>query len=580
MKRLSVTRATGALPFRTLCAASACLAAIAHAEEAPVPGAPAPSSTENLVRLMVDKSVISREQGEAIVAQARMEAAKAEIAKSAATPPPPAGAEAPKDGVVRVQYVPEAVKQQLREDIKQEVMEQAKRENWAQPEAVPEWTKRFRVTGDVRVRHESRMYPKGNDTTGAFPDFNAINHGDPYDVSPSNPNFAPQRNADRDRERIRLRVRLGADIDVGEDFTAGLRVATGHNDSPVSANQTFGLNGGFSKYAIWLDRGFIKYSTPKDADLTASVSVGRFDNPFFSTQMMWDEDVGFDGLAAKVKYKLCESVTPFVTAGLFPIFNTSLNFASNQPSKFKSDDKWLYATQVGTTIKAAKDLDFKLAAAYYHFENVEGRTSAPYVPLSGEDAGDTDATRPGFAQSGNTYMPLRNILPDASNGFGTANQFQYFGLASPFRVAALTARADYGGFDPVHLSLVGEVVKNLAFDGNDVETRAVNNRDNGSFAGGDMGYDVTFNFGSAALEKRWDWSLGIGYRYLESDAVMDGFTNSDLGNGGTNLQGFTLSGSLALSKNVFVQARWFSAESVAGPQFKADSVFFDITAKF
>ncbi len=570
--------ARASLPLRTLCAAGCLVAAAAHADE--TPASAAPTSTENLVRLMVDKSVITREQGEAIVAQARMEASKAEIARSAATPPAPAGAEAPKDGVVRVQYVPEAVKQQLREDIKQEVMDQAKRENWAQPEAVPEWVKHFRVSGDVRVRTESRFYPKGNDTSGAFPDFNAINHGDPYDASPANQNFAQQRNVDRDRDRIRLRVRMGAEIDLGEDFTTGVRLATGNNDSPVSANQTFGANGGFSKYAIWLDRGFIKYETPKKADLTAKVIIGRFDNPFFGTPMIWDEDVGFDGFVGKIDWKMTDSIRPFATGGLFPIFSTGMNFATNEPKKFKSDDKWLYAGQIGTTVKAAKDLDFKVAASYYAFEDVQGRVSSPYTPLGADDAGDTDSSRPGFAQNGNTYMPLRNIVPDASNGFGTTNQFQYYGLISPFRIGALTARADYDGFNPVHMALTGEVVKNFGFDGGALESRAVNNLENNSFAGGDMGYDVNLNFGAAALEKRWDWILGVGYRYVESDAVMDGLSNSDLGNGGTNLQGFTLSGSLAISKSVFVQARWFSAESIAGPTFKADSFFFDITARF
>lgn len=580
MTRPRPTSGTGArLSLRALCAAG-CLASAAAAQAGETPAGPAPTSTENLVRLMVDKSVITREQGEAIVTQARMEAARAEIDRSAATPPAPAGAEPPKDGVVRVQYVPEAVKQQLREDIKQEVMDQAKRENWAQPEAVPEWTKRFSFAGDIRVRAESVMYPRGNDTTGAFPDFNAINRGGPYDASPSNPNFAPQRNADRSRDRIRLRARFGADINLDEDFTAGLRLATGNNSSPVSANQTFGGDGGFSKYSAWVDRAFIRYEPLRGEDRSLSLTVGRFDNPFFSSAMMWDEDIGFDGFVFKARYGLTESVTPFVTAGLFPIFNTDFDFAVNQPSKFKSDDKWLYAGQIGAEIKPAKDLKFTVGAAYYAFDSVQGKLSTPYVPLGADDAGDTDASRPGFAQSGNTYMPLRNILPDASNGFGTTNQFQYYGLSSPFRVGALTARADYDGFAPVHLSLVGEVVKNFAFDGNTAATTAVNNREGGAYKGGDMGYDITFNFGSAALEKRWDWILGLGYRHVETDAVMDGFTDSDLGAGGTNLRGFTLSGSLAVAKRVSLRARWFSAESIVGPQYKADTFMFDITARF
>lgn len=564
------------LTLTALCAAAALCAPTGTAFAADSTAAPAPTSTENLARLMLEKKVITPEQADSIIAQSREEAAAARTA----APAPANGATPPKDGTVRVQYVPESVKQQLREDIKQEVMDEAKRDNWAQPEQVPEWTKRFHVAGDLRLRSENRFYADGNDTTGAFPDFNAINRGNPYDASASNPNFAPQRNVDQARDRLILRLRLGADVDLGEDFTAGMRIATGNDASPVTANQSLGQNGGFSKYALWLDRGFLKYEPLRGDGLNLSVTGGRMDNPFFGSMMMWDEDLGFDGFALKTKMKVGEHLEPFVNAGLFPIFNTDLDFATNQPSKFKSDDKWLYAGQIGTVIKATKDLKFTVSGAYYCFENVEGRLSTPFVPLSAADAGDTDSSRPLFAQSGNTYRALRNITPDASNGFGTTNQFQYFGLASPFRVGALTARADYDGFAPVHVSVLGEIVKNFAFDGNNIDAVAVNNRSGGSFAGGDMGYDVTLNFGSAALEKRWDWIVGLGYRYVETDAVPDAFTDSDLGNGGTNLRGYTLSGSLAVAKRVSLRARWFSAESIAGPQFRADTFMFDISARF
>lgn len=545
------------------------------AEGAPAspPPAPAPSSTESLARLMVERGVITREEGDAIIARNRAETA-------GATPPPANGANPPKDGVVRVRHVPEVVKEQLREDIRQEVMAQARAENWAQPDALPEWVRRVRFNGDLRIRSDSRMFSTGNDVTGAFPDFNAINRGNPYDVSSSNPNFAPQRNVDRSRDRILLRARLGAEIDLEEDFRAGVRLASGGDSSPVTANQPFGQDGGFSKYAIWIDRAFLGY-TPvhKDGNLV-SVVAGRFDNPFFSSEMMWDADLGFDGFCVRLESRIDDTFSPFFTAGAFPIFNTDFNYAVNRPSKFKSEDRWLYGAQIGTVVKPARDLSLRLGAAIYDFENVQGRLSTPYVPLSAADAGDTDATRPLFAQSGNSYRPLRNILPDASNGYGTSNQFQYFGLASPYRVVALTGALDYDGFSPVRVSLVGEVVKNIGFDEDTVSATAVNNLESGAFKGGDMGYDLALNVGTPTLESLWDWRVGLGYRYVESDAVMDAFTDSDLGGGGTNLRGYTLNGSVAVSRRVVLSARWFSAESIAGPRYRTDTFMFDISARF
>ena len=41
-------------------------------------------------------------------------------------------------------------------------MAQAKSEGWAAPNEVAEWTKRIKVTGDMRVRSESRFYSERN----------------------------------------------------------------------------------------------------------------------------------------------------------------------------------------------------------------------------------------------------------------------------------------------------------------------------------------------------------------------------------------------------------------------------------
>lgn len=579
------TRRRG-LSFRTLCAAGLLMApAATHAADE----APSPNATENLVRLMAKQKLITPEQAEGLISQARAEAEQARAAAKTESPKPgdvpaPNGVTPPKDGVVRVQYVPESVKQQLREDIRQELERQAKEEGWAKPGAVPEWVRRFHPSGDFRLRFDGRYYPEGNNLTGAFPNFNAINTGAPYDVAASNPNFAPQLNADETRERVRVRARLGTDIDLGDDFTSGFRIATGDTASPISQNQTFGQAGGFTKYALWVDRMFLRFRPTMGDDRELMLELGRFDNPFFSSHLLWAEDLGFDGFAAKYTYNKKGKITPFVTAGAFPIGSNALDFSTLQPDKQPSVDKWLYAAQIGAEVKTVKDVTFKIAGAYYQFDNVSGKLSTPFTPLSALDEGDTDNTRPAYANVGNTYMALRNILPDASNGFGTTNQWQYFGLAPEYRVVALTARADISTFDPVHLWVDGEVIKNIAFNRGRISALAVNNRTGGSatgaYDGGDLGWDLNLNFGKPVFEKRWDWAAGVGYRHQESDSTMDAFNDNDFGNGGTNLQGYTLYAAVALSKNVWVRARWFSAENIAGPTFRADTLQLDIGARF
>ena len=578
--------------------------AVAPASEPASAGAPVAASaaasksqsvTVNLINRLVERGILTKQDSVDLIQQAESDAADAriqserdalaaaQVAVSSVVPPPPS------DDAVRVTYIPEVVKAQMRDQIKQEVMEQARDENWAAPRTLPDWVPRFRFAGDVRVRYEGDYYPAGNDNTGGFPNFNAINTGAPFDTTGNN--YPPEYNVDQNRTRIRIRARLGAEVDLGDGFTSGIRVATGESNSPTSQNQSLGAanqaqGGNFSKYAIWLDRAFIKYQVG-EPDKKFSATVGRFDNPFFGTTMLWANDLGFDGIVAQGKYQVANGVTPFMTAGIFPVFNTDLNFASNQPAKFKSTDKWLDAIQVGTEWKINKDLTATVAAAYYYYQNVEGVLSTPYTPLTNQDAGSTDDTRPSFAQRGNTYMALRDIVPNASNNYGTINQWQYYGLATPFHDLVFTGRLDYNHWEPFQVSLVGEVAKNLAYNHNSINGKAVNNRgttsgsgSSGAYAGGDMAWIINLKMGHVALENRWDWNVLAGYRYVESDAVVDGFCDSDFGGGGTNLKGFEIGGNLALSPRVWLALRWMSATSIAGPTYKNDILQVDINAKF
>jgi hypothetical protein len=520
-----------------------------------------------------------------------------QVATAQATQAVPAApsAPAPEDDTVRVTYVPEIVKAQLRDEIKTEVLAQARQEHWAAPNALPSWVSRFTPFGDIRIRYDVQHYPVGNDNSASFPNFNAINTGAPFDTGRFNPNFPPLLNVDQNRRRVRLRARMGTAIDLGEGFTSGFRIATGENNSPVTENQSLGAansaqGGNFSKYAIWLDRAFLKYEVGGLPDKDLAVTAGRFDNPFFTTSSMtWADDLGFDGIAAQGKYPINEDIMPFLTAGIFPVFNTDLNFASNQPAKFKSEDKWLYAAQLGTDWEVTQDFDFKIGGAYYYYQNIEGKLSSLFTPLSTADAGNTDDSRPSFAQNGNTYRPLRNIEPVVDQNGNLLPQWQYFGLATPFHELAVNGKLDYNHFEPFQVSLSGEYVRNLAFNRKAIAANAVNNRGPnfsstvpGNFVGGSTAWIVGVKVGKVSLAKRWDWNVGLNYRRVESDSVVDGFVDSDFGASaaGTNLKGYTFNGALAISSHVWLGLRWMSASEIVGPPLKSDVFQMDLNSKF
>ncbi len=562
---------------------------------APAPVPPSQNVTINLINRLVQKGVLSQGEAEELIRQAEDDAtiARAQAAavaetqavvqaQAAMTPAEPDSDE------VRVTYIPETVKAQIRDQIRSEVMEQAKEEKWAAPNSFPEWTDRIKIYGDIRTRVDSINYPTGNANSGFFPNFNAINSTLPYDESVTNPSLYPTLNTDQDRERMRLRVRLGFDIDFEDGFTGGIRLATGGGNSPVSTNQTLGSTGSqtgqggnFSRYEIWLDRAFIKYESGRDPDNRLTLWFGRFDNPFFTaSQIMWDEDVGMDGFAMKVAHEVADDSTLFFTAGAFPIFNSDLNFSSNNTTKFESSDKYLYAAQLGMQIKPIKEIEAKMALSYYHFQDVEGRLSEPYDPVVATDGGSTDNTRPAFAQKGNTYRRLRNIRPTANNNFGATNNFQYYGLATRFHQIAWAGRVDFNFWEPVQVSLMSEFVKNLAFNQDEINSFAVNNGGAGGFEGGDTAWYMGLQVGKPVFEKLGDWSAGISYRYVESDAVIDGFNDSVFGGGGTNMKGYTIGASMALSKRTFLRLSYMSATQIAGPQLRSDVILFDFNAKF
>jgi hypothetical protein len=291
----------------------------------------------DLLNLLVQRGVITKKDSGTLITKAQQAATVTQAPASAApTAPSASGTSAEpaesEDDTMRVTYVPDTVKQQIRDEVKDDVMKQARDEHWAAPNAVPDWVSRYHVTADLRVRYEGDFFPTGNDDTGDLHNFNAINTGAPFDdgVNSVGPN-PPSYDVDQDRTRFRLRARFGALVDVGQGFTAGLRLASGQDDSPVTENQTIGLanngqGGDFSKYAIWLDRAFLRYEVGDSSDRDLTATIGRMDNPFFSSSMIWANDIGFDGLVVQGRYKVADGVTPFLTAGGVPGFQHGLQF--------------------------------------------------------------------------------------------------------------------------------------------------------------------------------------------------------------------------------------------------------------
>ncbi len=123
-----------------------------------------------------------------------------------------------------------------------------------------------------------------------FPNFSALNAGSPFDLNNAAGTSPPLLDTTQDRQRLRERFRLGIGAQIDDEWAAGVRLATGNTTNPVSTNQTLGTS--LANDSFNLDRAFIRFQPYS----WVTAWLGRFPDPWFSTDLVWDDDVNFDGV--------------------------------------------------------------------------------------------------------------------------------------------------------------------------------------------------------------------------------------------------------------------------------------------
>ena len=519
------------------------------------------TTTMSLIDALVKEGILSQQRADEIVQQA---AQKAEAEVKRAEREQVEKAADPK--VVRVPYVPEFVRNEireevraeLREDVVQDVMAQAKTQRWGVPNALPEWISRFKFSGDIRLRAESIDY-SGNNAEFAFFDYQETN----------NDGSLQPLNVTNDRFRLRERVRLGIDAKISSNLKAGLRITTGSLDDPVSTNQTLGNS--YNRFQIGLDRAYLQYSGyDLDGRRWLKLSGGRFKNPFFSTNLVWDKDIAFDGVAATFSrglggsdslYDIDESpYKVFATVGAFPL----------QEEELTSNDKWLFAGQIGSKLAFRDQSSLKLGIAYYDFYNYEG--------VANNGGINKNYSAPEYMQKGNSIFQIS----DASIGSPLL-----VGLAPEFKLLNLTARYDFARFAPMHFIFLADYVQNIGYDSGDIRDRIGGDmRVNSTLASEDPsnkeneGWLAKLTVGWPDTRLKGRWQASLAYKHLERDAVVDGFTDSDFHVGGTNAKGWILGGKYGLMDDTWLQARWISADEIEGPSMGVDTFQLDLNSAF
>lgn len=531
-------------------------------------------TTLNLIRLLVEQGVIKQEVADEMIKKAELKA-KASKQQAQETTQPEAGA--PKKNEVRVSYIPEHVKKEIRDELRAEVVGQAKQERWGDVNAVPEWTSRFKLEGDMRLREQADFYSSNNAPAANFR-ANGQNIDNTTDDS-------------LHRERIRMRLGINANVTRGVDL--GLRLTTGNIDDPVLTSQILGpppisigspvstlqtLGTFNSKFGFVLDQAYLRL-TPWD---WLTVSGGRFPNPFFigtvgniytgilkpghtiptagvqHTDLLWDTDLNFEGLAVNFHPWLKEenrTIKPFLNAGIFPLQKI------NQSETVKAKDKWFFGAQAGLEWAPENtDTKIRVGAAYYDYRNVAGVRN----PNFGDTLFNQSATL--FRQKGNSLFNIDN------DGDPTTN---LWALAADYRLANVTMVADYSKFKPIHVIGTADYVRNVGYDENKILARSGQNIQPQVDA-----YQLRLTIGYPVIAERHQWQVFGFYRRSERDSMLDAFTDSNYLMGGTNHKGYTLHALYGVAHNTWLGLRYNSYDQISGLPLSIDSVNLDLNARF
>jgi hypothetical protein len=351
-------------------------------------------------------------------------------------------------------------------------------------ESLPSWAQKIKLGGDLRVRYQGE-----NHTTNSS-----------YDH----------------RDRARLRLRYGFDVKPNDQMHVGVRLATGEDKSSTTAaatgpeqtstNQTF--TNTFNNKWIWVDQAYLDYTPFSKTDMPflkdMQITGGKFPNPFYTTDMVWDPDINPEG--GYIKFSPAFGVTkPFLILGFLPIGE----------SKTDSNDPFIFAAQGGLA-STVMQRPYKIGVSYFNYDNIKGMTENSYS---------------------RSYDPTFHNALDGTLLKYDFNIVEVCGEFSPIDFDILGKTMPF--------TLLGDYADNIAKGG----------------AAGDIPHHTAWLAG-AKLGKAADkgtWELFYNYREIGQNAVYAMVNDSDFHLGGVAAKGHKFGLAYAIMPNSTLSATYFIA---------------------
>ena len=341
---------------------------------------------------------------------------------------------------------------------------------------MPSWITSYKLSGDFRGRFDER-------TT-------------------SNP-------AQDNNIRMRYRLRVGLQVNMKDNLQVGFRLGSADPDSnglggsPVSNNTT--LQGNGTKKFLYVDAAYGKWTPINDGTWMIGGTIGKMDNPFQLTPMVFDPDYTPEGGAIQATYKINDKNSLAFNGAAFV-----LSYSGNGPENMS----FLYGVQTMWNAAWSDRISSSLGVSVFDIVNGDLLTTA----------------NAGSGNKGNSVngagVPLYDFNPVVVNA-GVTYTLDRFPL--------------YPGKFPIKLA--GEYMINPAAPGS------------GGIAGGEpngnQGYNAGLTFGHAVKKGTWD----ISYRYQALDAnawyaqIVDD-DNADYSSGfagGTHIKGHLFTADYALA---------------------------------
>jgi hypothetical protein len=377
---------------------------------------------------------------------------------------------------------------------------------------MPEWVTSLKLYGDVRGRYE--FFHTENDVPGVG---------------------APNK----DRSRYRYRLRVGGTVTMKDDFEMGFRFTSGEpqgsfGGDPISPNATFQDNG--SKKFLWVDLAYGKWTPIHTGPWLLSASIGKIENPFVVSDMVFDPDYTPEGAAIQGGYAINKNHALKWSGAVFLLDEIGQGAQA-------SDDPVLAGVQARYDATWTPELTSTLGIGWYalfHEQNL-GNAAVPNVNVGNTRYSVITGTH-AIGDLVNNYHPF---VADASITY------------------TLPGCPGYAGKFPIRIG--GEYMHNSGASD-----------DNQGFWGGIF-------FGKAG--KKGTWEASYRYKRLESDAGYEEVVDSDftgyyatvpagfgLGTGyraGTGVQGHILRAAYAVSDTFQIGATYFLTELIDEPSVVA-----------